>query len=316
MDVHQTEESQEQLRYLWAENDFRDPQKIDPRDTLANSLLPKAISVSLWKFWVFPGVSLASVFAWATGFFLAAFTLAGQFPTWVSWLSFASFPCLLFNTLFLNRGLLKHLLRCFELYYLVAMLTGFIASYIILFRGDERSVCMFNFGWSLLFIILVDAHHPATKRSSGDGINLGFISMTVCIFIGDAGLGAILLLSHLDAFPNLYHQSYNVSLGAEPMEMDVSVFGNRCAANLLIFFTKNLVNAIIHPESYLMISARVTHEKSTEDALRQKSSRRRFSVSTMNVFTGSGTFRRSSRAVVPDDEDGGTPSGDRHEGVG
>eukprot|EP00947_MAST-08B_sp_MAST-8B-sp1_P004719 g4719.t1 len=40
------------------------------------------------------------------------------------------------------------------------------------------------------------------------------------------------------------------------MILDVGVFGNRCLTNLCVFFTKNLFNALLHPDCYLIITAR------------------------------------------------------------
>ena len=271
----------ERVRIVLAEEDFRSPRTIDPHSTLvAKCGLPKGVTKALWQMYKNPA-SLFTLYAlWAVGQIMAILTFLGKVPKWAYWISLAGLPAILLSILHLNVDLLKYLLRSsFEVYFLLVMIAAFGAAYAVIFNLDERCAALPVTMISFAYIALDDAHHPSTKNSRHKAQ-----TTKVGILIGILGMIAILAATHLGGAERLEPRVLNISLGGEPMMFDVGFFANRCLTNICVFFTKNFVNAQLHPEAYLLISARVVHERITKSALRERTNSRRFSVSSIGSF--------------------------------
>ena len=278
----------ERLRIVLAEDDFRQPRTIDSNNTLVAACLPKRVTKILWKVSTNKGVRIFTMILWVFGVVIAILGATGKVPRWTSWLSLLALPFPVLSFLFVNVDLLKHLSRSFEFYYLMVMIAAAAVAYMVLFDLDERCAILPAIVISAALIVLTDAHHPSNKDKKA--------VTTTGIIVGILGMVILVVMTHLGVAENLQPRILNISLGGEPMILDVGVFGNRCLTNVCVFFTKNLFNALLHPDCcYLIITARVVHEQTTKSALRDRSRHRRFSVSRIARFTPGST----KAAVTP-----------------
>jgi hypothetical protein len=272
----------EMVRVFMVEEGFAGIMTMDSHHTLAVKLFGKR-----WGGWAFATISKVELpcgILWLASVVVGILCLFGVMPKSMCLLSFAMGIWLLV-TFWLTSSphLLLRLVTTFDVWYMTANITLALVGLVDIFRGDMR-VAFFALWWvNTLTVIWFDAGHVTAKRHC----TLGTIVGMVAIMIVTAGL-------QFGVFPDMNVRTISLTLSNVEVSINNVAFVNERLATVLLFFSKNLYNAVRHPGCYVNLKARLTHGKLSCGDLRKRLQGNAISlkdISSLNPFSKSSRFQ-------------------------
>jgi hypothetical protein len=237
------------VRVMMVEQDFMGFVIIDASDTLVSKLFGK--SKGDWVFARIKKTGHLFLQLWVAALILSTLGLFAVVPDWVGYISFSiSIPFFLSFWALCNPHRVVWLGLTFEIWYLATLSTTAIAFAIYIFEHDG---CIF----SLIFIWLCTI--PALFF---DAAHVSLAKYAKFYFVFAIGWYLTFIVSlHLGGFPSMNNRDLSPSLFGVKVNFNVAALVTDKLVIVVLFFCKNVCNAIIHPGSYVILKARLKHEK-------------------------------------------------------
>jgi hypothetical protein len=249
----------EKVRVLMVEEKFQCVMIIDSKNTVAAALFGRKIGGLLFGLMKQTGIAVNVLFV--TSAVCGTLCLYGIVPIWSGWLaSLGGSVVIMEFWLFAHPPLLWKLFFNFDVWYQSGLATTAAAALVHMFNYDGRAAFTL-FVWNAwLTIIWFDAAHPSTKRFDVLIMIIGIVNLLLVIF----GL-------HFGVISNVTNHNIDLSFSSNvKVSINLILFVNERLAVILLFFCRNLFNAVAHPNCFINIKSRVMGGKIKVGELRKR----------------------------------------------
>jgi hypothetical protein len=237
------------VRVMMVEQAFMGFVIMDSSDTLVSKLFGK--SKGDWVFARIKKTGQLFLQLWVAAVILTTLCLFAVVPDWVGYISFSiSIPFILSSWALCHPHRLVLLAPTFEIWYLATLSTTAIAFAIYIFEHDGRILsllCMWLCTTSALFF---DAAHVSSTKYAK--LYFVFGIGWYLTFVFSLHLGVFPSVNNCDLSPSFFGVKVNFNVAALVIDKLVIV---------VLFFCKHVCNAILRPGSYVILKARIKHEK-------------------------------------------------------
>ncbi len=275
------------VRVMMVEQDFMGFVIMNSSDTLVSKLFGK--SKGEWVFVRIKKTGHSFLQLVATAIVLSTLCLFAVVPDWVGYISFSiSVPFILSSWALCNPHRVVWLALTFEIWYLATLSTTAMAFAIYIFEHDGRILSLLCVWLCTISALFFDASHVSSAK------------YTKLYFVFGIGWYLTFVVSlHLGGFPSVNYRDLGPSLFGVKVSFNVAALVVDKLVIVVLFLCKHLCNAIMHPGRYVILKARIKHEKMKVVELRgilqnkaAGSMRELSSLSRLNV--------RNNAVVAPD----------------
>jgi hypothetical protein len=171
-------------------------------------------------------------------------------PDWVGYISFSiSIPCFLSFWFLCNPHLVVWVALTFEIWYLATLSTTAMAFSVYIFEHDGCISSLVFIWLCTISALFFDAAH----------VSLGKYAELYFIFA--IGWYLTFVVSLQGSFPSANNRDLSPTFFGVKVSFNVAVFATDKLVIVMLFFCKNVCNAIMHLGGCVVLKARITHEK-------------------------------------------------------
>ena len=252
------------VRVIRVEPQYRDPLKVDSRDTIAKACCGRKFANVVFR--ISKRGSLPLMASWMVAILVGFAGLAGFGPAELAlaW-PLVAIPVHFINFCLMSRVLVWKLLGEWETVFLAFLSLSYVIVMCDVVRADPARVAgVGSFFFVLLDLCFTDARLPRETNKA-----MGFF-YGMCAVLSLVGITT----SQLGFTPDLQPRKIKVSLGGIDVEMDTLLFANYRLLTVCLFLIKNSYLKCRHPEAFVVIKARIQSIRTTARTLLQEQPRK------------------------------------------